>query len=195
MDHWALFVEGKADERFFHCLLVHEKIDSIKIHRIGGVTEKFLLHNVANQIAQEHNKGRKVAVVLDADKDSLGRRVQLDNEIEKGELPIETYFLVPDNESPGKLETLLEKIAVEQHKVIFECFEKYQQCLVDRDCNYKPPKIKAMIFAYCEALGAEPKEEDRDYWNEDHWNLNAAALDPLKNFLHGLVDHGDAATP
>ena len=192
---WTLFVEGKADARFLRSLLDHEKIDGIEIQSIGGVTNESLLRNVTNMIRQAHDNGRRVAIMLDADQDSADRKVQLKNEIDEYDLPVESYFLIPDNEGPGHLETLLEKITVERHRVIFQCFEEYQRCLVDHDPSYTPPKEKAMIYAYCEALGTKPKEEDRDYRNEDHWNLNAKALDPLKKFLHGLVDQADAVTP
>ena len=83
---------------------------------------------------------------------------------------------------------MLEAIAAEKHKVIHHCFSKYEDCLLDLPHSYTVPGLKAKIYAYCEALGIEPKPEDRDYADDQYWNLEEPALDGLKEFLGRFVD-------
>jgi hypothetical protein len=52
------------------------------------------------------------------------------------------------------------------------------------------PARKSKIYVYLEVLlGKTGKEKDkvkdrnRDFTNSDHWNLNAEALTPLREFL------------
>ena len=51
---------------------------------------------------------------------------------------------------------------------------------------YVKPNKKAKIYAYCEAIGSEAKEDKRNYLNPLWWNLDNGALEPLKSFLRGL---------
>ena len=51
---------------------------------------------------------------------------------------------------------------------------------------YVRPNRKAKIYAYCEAIGSEPKEDKRNYLNPSWWNLDVAAMAPLKSFLRAL---------
>ena len=110
----------------------------------------------------------------------------------KKELPIE-YFLFPDNQSNGDLETLLSQIINQDNDVIFKCWEGYENCLktsVRKEGIFTTPARKTKIYAYLEALLGESnsekdliKERERDYQNQNHWDLNASALVNLKQFL------------
>ena len=51
--------------------------------------------------------------------------------------------------------------------------------------------MKAKIYAYCEAIGSEPKEDKRNYLNPSWWNLDIGALEPLKSFLRALEGKED----
>lgn len=103
------------------------------------------------------------------------------------------YFLLPDNQSNGDLETLLEQIINQDNDVIFKCWEGYENCLktsVRKDGVFTTPARKTKIYAYLEALLGESnsekdliKERERNYRNTNHWDLNSPALTKLKQFL------------
>ena len=80
----------------------------------------------------------------------------------------------------------MEHIAVPRHGAIYECFGTYEQCLRYANPDYKIPDAKARVYAYCNALRAETKPTERDYFDSNHWNLDAPALEPLKQFLRSL---------
>ena len=58
-------------------------------------------------------------------------------------------------------------------------------------CSYVRCCMKAKIYAYCEAIGSEPKEDKRNYLNPSWWNLDIGALEPLKSFLRALEGKED----
>lgn len=115
------------------------------------------------------------------------------------------YFLLPYNgahtepqKNDGDLETLLQEIICPDNQVIFDCWQAYEQCLTDKPTtttesgSFTLPARKTKIYAYLEALLGESKsqkakikEENRDYRNSKHWNLDPAhpPLKPLKEFL------------
>lgn len=182
----VVFVEGVDDERFFHCLLERIGLRQVSIERIGGGVSA--LRNVAPSIRRRRDEGSGIAVVLDADDDFGARKDEFMEENETLGLEVERFFLMPDHRNAGCLETVLEAIAVRTHRGIHECFAQYQDCLLERGRGYVVPSPKARIFAYCEALGVEPKGPDRDYHENGCWNLEAPLLDPLKEFLRNCAN-------
>lgn len=92
-------------------------------------------------------------------------------------------FFVPNNRESGCLEVLLEQMAAAKNKAIPECFEQYKACLRNQDQGYAAPNLKAKIYAYCEALGADPKPQNRTFNDSQIWNLDAPVLNALKTFL------------
>ena len=98
-------------------------------------------------------------------------------------LPVDQFFLLPNNAEPGDLETLLEGLIKEEHRVIIECFERYADCLKNSSELYKLPNRKQKIFSYCSALDTEPKPDLREYQNSQYWDLEADALGDLRAFL------------
>ncbi len=183
-DSWTVFVEGLYDETFIRCLLQFLDIDNVAVERIGGGVSQ--LSNAAAVIKQRHGTGDRIAIILDADSDLQNRRKELAKEKQRLDLPIERGFFLPDDDGTGCLETLLERVSAPAHQAIYNCFENYEDCLRGLNKTYKTPNLKARIFAYCEAIGAETGP-DKEYGDPSHWNMGAPDLDPLKQFLHGLT--------
>lgn len=108
-------------------------------------------------------------------------------------------FLFPNNSIDGAFESLLEQIINPQNAPVFDCWKKFEDCLPTKTaCTKTPltiPAKKSKIYAYMEVLHGETKSEkdkvkdpNRNFKNTQHWNLNAAALKPLKDFLHTHLD-------
>jgi hypothetical protein len=77
--------------------------------------------------------------------------------------------------------------------------EKFEDCLPTKTtCTKNPltiPAKKSKIYAYMEVLHGETKAEKgkvkdpkRDFKNTQHWDLNATAIKPLRDFLHQHLD-------
>ena len=188
---WDVFVEGPSDEVFLQCLLKHLGMSHVHTRVIDG--EVSHLHKVKNEILRSHDSGNRIAIVLDADLNPKSRRVDFQKTRDKLSLPIDDNycFMLPNNHDAGDLETLLERISVAEHRTLHDCFEEYERCLQTRNESrlYRIPNNKvrkAKIYAYCEALDIETNESKRNYCDPQHWDLNAPAIVPLKQFLATL---------
>ena len=186
----VIFVEGPSDERFLCCLLRHVDLADVHMECIkGGIAKLPRL----KAIFDDHlDKGRRMVVILDADSSVERRREECQTTIAQHGLPVDAFFLMPDDMNSGCLENLLEKMAHPHHISIHDCFSQYEDCLKKLGENsgqeYHLPGIKARIFAYRDALKKKLKEkgtraEDRDYDNAAHWNMDTPELEPLKDFL------------
>ena len=137
------------------------------------------------RFARANDAGRQVALLLDADTNPDSTREQLAQEIARLDLPIERSFLLPDDVAPGNLETLLEQMAPAAHRVIYTCFDRYQECLSTPDRDYATPTHKARVYAYCNAVGAETGPR-KNYADAAHWDPAVPGLEPLRRFLLDL---------
>ena len=181
---WTLFVEGGDDRAFLDSLLDHLCIYNVRTEKMGGGVSKLPL--IKPNISRARDRGNQIAVVLDADRDAAARRNSLFDVIRRNDLPVERCFLLPDNKNDGCLETLLEQIALSDHRYIYDCFDAYENCIDRSEHPYSLPNKKARIYAYCEALNIETNGSRRRYDDPSHWNLEVPDLDPLKRFLLGL---------
>jgi hypothetical protein len=134
-------------------------------------------------------------VILDADTNIESRRNDVRAWKQQNGVDFE-LFLLPNNKDAGALEDLLENIINPNNQPIFDCWEHYEQELVQLDIPGRtPPPLttpakKTKIYGYLEALlGASGeqkkliKEANRNYEDPQHWNLDVAYLEPLKDFI------------
>ena len=178
----VIWVEGKADSKFVGDFLDHLNLPlpGENILPIDGGVAK--LPKIAPVLLDLKSQGTMNLVVLDANSDFPRRCAEVEK-AKAAPLAFDDYFLLPNHRVAGCLETLLEDIAVDTHRGIFECFDSYEKCIKGKCAEYITPNHKARIYAYCEALKSETDDEKRDYRNSAHWNLDSPALDPLKEFL------------
>ena len=187
---WVIFLEGRSDDRFVRCLL--ESLDVANVDTAvmgGGVSE---LPKIAPQIQRSHDEGFRVAVLLDADCDFGSRREEFLAKVEELRLPVERFFLLPNDKDQGTLEILLEEMAVSEHRVLYECFDEYEACRQKYGIYHRPDR-KGRVFAYCEALGTETAASERDYSDSSYWDMSTPALEPIKRFLLSLQTGKGAA--
>lgn len=105
---WQIFVEGPDDRAFLKSLLQHLNISNVNTSIIGGGVAK--LPNVANEIQRAYDAGKRIAIVLDANSDFASRCAEFEQQKESLKLPINRFFLLPNNKDSGCLETLLEAL-------------------------------------------------------------------------------------
>lgn len=186
---WTVIVEGQDDKRFIESLLTHLALSNISVTQIGGGVNHLCSDEARNRINREKGDGRNIALVLDADSDVDQRRRDVNKKIQACSLPVKTehVFLIPDNQQPGDLETLLEEITISENRSIFDCLDAYNECLLSADTNYPKLDGKARIQAYCRALRVEADGKKRDYVN-GNWNLDAPQFKPLLHFLCSLSE-------
>jgi hypothetical protein len=192
-----IFVEGLADARFLKQYVKHvfgEDIDDERLVILKGWDNLRSEASVARMRSMSANGGVNL-VIVDADKDLQARKNEIENWQQSNGVEF-VLFLMPNNEDTGALEDLLENIINPNNSPIFDCWEHYEQELVQLEIPGRtPPPLttpakKTKIYGYLEALLFETKsqkelikEVNRNYENAQHWNLDAEYLGALKGFL------------
>lgn len=178
-----IFVEGITDERFIRDYIVYLGIDKgIIITPMKNGLSDLLSAGTARIIEQNTVQGIQNILIVDADKDFEKRKLEVERFIQEHKLQA-SFFLLPNHQSIGDLETLLIEIINKKNIYIFECFDAYELCIDGK--GYKLPDKKAKVFAYVEALSDKnnAKSQKRDYLNTEYWDLDSPFLDDLKKFL------------
>lgn len=134
---WKLWVEGPGDKALVQCLLRHLNVEDVEPDCLKGGVNK--LANMETHIRRSSDGGYRVAMILDANSDYQQKVEKAKSEIRRLCLPIERCFLLPDDEHSGDLETLLERMFVPPHQVIYRCLDRYGECLRTHDTSYRPP--------------------------------------------------------
>jgi hypothetical protein len=158
-----IIVEGVADVRFVQDYIsflfgedLKEKTDILSA---GGWTRLDSDSAFVQQLNQNRDNGGVNLIIFDADADCQARRKEILDWKEANNLDFE-LFLFPNDNDPGVLETLLERIINPNNAPIFDCWDKYEKCLGTKEIEGRKvpltrPAIKTKIYGYLEALLGE----------------------------------------
>lgn len=192
-----IFVEGVADARFIKQYIGHlygDVVDDERLVILKG-WDNLKTEATAIRMHSMSANGGVNLVIVDTDKDFQIRKDEIAKWQQANKVQFE-LFLLPNNHDAGTLEDLLENIINPNNRPIFDCWEHYEQELVQIDIPGRtPPPLttpakKTKIYGYLEALLGETKsqkelikEANRNYENPQHWNLDSNYLLPLKDFF------------
>lgn len=194
-----IFVEGPADRQFLKDYILTKYDIIIKKEQIIETKGWNQIYSegelIKNTMYRNTESGGVNLLIFDADENFGTRLAQIETWKNNFNLSFE-QFLWPNHASTGDLETVLENIININNKPIFDCWESYETCLQyisieNRNEPLTTPARKTKIYGYLEALLGNSKSEkkkikepNRDYTNQDFWNLNSQYLNPLKDFLN-----------
>ena len=143
-----------------------------------------------NQLIANTEENIKNVLLLDADMPSNdGSFVVRQSEVDAIRTDIDfEYFLIPNHQDDGYLETILRAILVDANKGLLDCIDSNESCLrsatngLEREINLFPEKgAEKVKFSYLRRL---LKDLDNGNFNDSTiWDLNHAYLIPLKEFL------------
>ncbi|WP_316826227.1 DUF3226 domain-containing protein [Pedobacter miscanthi] len=194
----TIFTEGEWDtpfvEQLLKRILLVDKLENIRIIDTKGYTTLHLNQPIFQETT---DAGGTNLVIFDADsvENNGGYATRYDYLMaKKDELGLQfELFLFPNNHDDGMFETLLEKVAVQHHKPIIDCFESYLDCVTQKGIlggyTYTIPAQKAKIYAYVESVLTPAEFKDARskqtwaYANNNVWDFDSNELIPLKEFL------------
>jgi len=196
-----LLVEGREDRLVFKELCEYWGIEGIQIMQMEGITNLRARLNVLVRDPEFRNL-QTLAIVRDADDDAQRAFQSVRNALSKcppvktnlpskagvngGNRPITTVFIVPDNESPGNLETMLNKTKAGDS--IAACIDEFFGCL-GRETDVKLSERhqdKARAYARIAASSNPARSIGHSVQASGVWNLNHESLAPVKAFLSEL---------
>ncbi|MBF9223760.1 DUF3226 domain-containing protein [Hymenobacter ruricola] len=166
--------------------------DTLLISSIGGW--KNLGSKQSFPLRQAHDSGGKTLIVFDADEAPAQRAATLRAQIVADE-PAPALFLFPGPDQPSELEDLLLQLVQPAHQPVMLCYDGYEHCLqqlVDNGQDYyNTPSKKRRIYDYVNVMPLEGAEWERHhkkggqkiFENANLWDLNAQAIQPLRDFL------------
>ena len=193
-----VFTEGKDKvfiERFIEIRFEKKNEIDFQVIPTNGWTNLKLAAPKIIEFTDAHND---ICIVFDADfptnEGGFKKRLDEINAIRKEQQLNFEVFLFPNNIDDGDFESILEAIANELRKGVFECFTDYERCvkqkLSEKEMTFHLPARKSRIFAYAETLPFSSKEWEKFgkrgnflFENTDYWNINSEALKPLFDFL------------
>ncbi len=198
-----IFIEAKNDKtseyHFLHTILnVFFPEAEVEFMFMDGIGNLYNETNL-NQIRLAQESGEQVVVLADADTIVKGfgytkRKEEIDNGMVAHKLSF-PYFLYPNNQNDGAVEELMESATRRDiHPTVFDCFEDYEKCVSGvKDESGKPkynvPNLKGKLHTYMAAQKLPRKlckrfgSGDWLFDNQDYWNLEVDALQPLKDFF------------
>lgn len=199
-----LVVEGQAEIPIFREMRRHHSIEGFQTFAINGRNkQRGFFKNLAvsphfrTPVADCAGLMRAVAVVLDAEDDAASTfrsvRDALLNAglpapdapggIAEGELRV-GVFLVPDNQTPGMIETLCLR-SVDGDPAL-ACLDEYFRCFVAGGGTLPTNMHKARAQAFL-ATRPKPNLSVGIAAEERYWSLGHAAFSPLTDFLRKLA--------
>ncbi len=161
-----------------------------KENKKNGGVPPLIGEKLPSHLLSVFDNSKKVFYVVDADDKPAKRRAELLATAQRSGAEVAGVFLLPNDTNEGTLEDLLESISADRG--VYECFEQYEECLRGKNSEYKQPGMKAKIYAYWKArgaktrrkaFGANPCDRERNYSDENIWDLESPALQPLRDFF------------
>lgn len=176
--------------------------DTLLIASTGGWSK--LGKKQAFFIQEARDFGGRTLVIFDADYDTpeyesggyAQRRTALLNKVAPYDSTLEV-FLFPEPNQDGDLEKLLLQLVQPQHQCVMDYYDSYETCLkqypnmAGDGPYYNTPSDKRRLYDYVNVMPLTDDEWKRHhkgggqkiFENADLWNLNASAIQPLRDFL------------
>ena len=191
-----LLVEGNDQLNFFETLVSRLEIDGIQIQNFGGVNELTLFLETLASTREFKDEVKSVGIIRDAEASAQSAFQSVQGSLHRADLPIPdqpgqsacgspavSMLILPGDDSPGMLETLLCRTFVDTP--MNECIESFFQCAQDLpNIDMRRPD-KARAHAYIATL-PDPHVSVGVAAQRSYWNLDHAALGSVRNFLRSL---------
>ena len=187
-----LLVEGETPLSFFDALTVHLGLsDRVEIRSFGGVRDlrKYLRTLVASA---DFRQVKKLGIIRDCEEDAAAAAQSLRDVIEHVKIDrsrVEvSWLLLPDEKSPGMLETLLWR-AIEQSPTA-QCVDRFFKCIVEAGEQLPIGKLafdKNRVQAYL-ATTDKPQVSLGVAAQRSVWNFEDSVFDSLRTFIRNLCD-------
>ena len=198
-----IFIEAeskKTSEYYFLEAIIRKFFPAIEVQFIfmKGVDNLFN-QPILNEIKKAKIEGSQILVLVDADSEEKKwgykrRKDWIEEGMKEHDVSF-PYFIYPNNQNDGLVETLMEAVALyAPNKVFFDCYTDYETCL--KNSKYNIPSLKGKVYAYAEAqtiydiqkgeripLINKINSGDWLFDNPDYWNLDVENLQPLKDFF------------
>ena len=191
-----LLVEGNDQRNFFEAFIDHLSLADIQIQNFGGVTDLRPFLSILVKRSGFRETVKSVGIVRDAEisaqaafqsvQSSLsnaGLPVPNQPERRAGSSPAVPVLILPGNNRPGMLETLLNETFADTP--VDDCINAFFGCVEAASGvpTQRPHKARAQAYL---ATKPEPHLSVGVAAKRDYWNLDHPVFDQLRQFLRAL---------
>ena len=191
-----LLVEGNDQRNFFEAFIDHLSLADIQIQNFGGVTDLRPFLSILVKRSGVRETVQSVGIVRDAETsaqaafqsvqsslENAGLPVPNQSERRAGSSPAVTVLILPGDNSPGMLETLLNETFANTPEEA--CINSFFECVEDSSGVPLQRPHKARAQAYL-ATKPEPHLSVGVAAKRDYWNLNHPVFNRVRQFLTAL---------
>ena len=190
-----LFVEGNDQRNFFQALIRHLTLSEIQVQDFRGVNElRDFLSGFT--IRSDFGSVTSIGIVRDAEGSAQSAFQSVQGSLRNANLPVPTkageresgnpsvsVLILPDESSPGMLETLLCRTF--EGSEVDRCIDDFFACAAaSPNVSINNPD-KARAFAYLTTT-PNPHHSVGIAAHQGIWNLNHEAFEGVRNFLQAL---------
>ena len=191
-----LLVEGNDQRNFFEAFIDHLSLADIQIQNFGGVTDLRPFLSILVKRSGFRETVQSVGIVRDAETSAQAAfqsvRSSLSNaglpvpnrpEDRAGSSPAVTVLILPGNNRPGMLETLLNETFA--NTPVDDCISTFFDCVKDSSgaAIQRPHKARARVYL---TTKPDPHLSVGVAAKRGYWNLNYPVFDQLRQFLRAL---------
>ena len=191
-----VLVEGNDQRNFFEAVVDHLGLEGVQIQNFGGVDE---LRPFVSDIAKSEEFAdvvESLGIVRDAEVSAQSAFQSVQSSLRNAELPVPngpreiagsspsvSVLILPDESSPGMLETLLCKTF--EDTPINDCIESFFECVrtATNEEIKRPEKSHAHVYL---ATQHDPHVSVGVAAKNGYWDLDHPAFNDVRQFLLSL---------
>lgn len=191
-----LLVEGNDQRNFFRALLDHMKISNVQVQNYGGVDQLPGFLRAVAPTDQFIDTVESLGIVRDAETSAQSAFQSIQSSLRNAGLPVPAHprqragaspvvsaMILPDDHSPGMLETLFCRSFAGSG--LDSCIDSFFEC-VQAELGYGPHRPeKARAHAYI-ATQRDPHVSVGVAAQRSYWDLDHAVFDGVRSFLRSL---------
>ena len=194
-----LLVEGRELESFCEALTDHLGLQNLQLQNFGGVTQLKTFLPALTKMS-DFSRVTSIGIVRDAESDAAAALQSVQRCLERAGLSVPTapgqrigddlkitVMILPGNNQPGMLETLLCDTFLEEDVRI--CIDTFFECVEERQDRIVRKPYKARARAYL-ATKPDPHLSIGVAAKRRYWNLDHPVLQPFCRFLRRVAMDG-----
>ena len=191
-----LLVEGNDQRNFFNAFIGHLSLPDIQVQDFGGVKELRNFLSLLVRLPDFHDTVSSIGIVRDAELSAPSAFQSVQGSLANAGLsvpdkpreptnspPSVNVLILPDDDSPGMLETLLCRTF--ENTQMDSCIDDFFDCIRDatNEDLYRPDKARAHAYI---ATQRDPHVSVGVATQRSYWDLDHTVFDGVRSFLRSL---------
>jgi len=196
---WGLiYVEGNDERNLFEQLIQEEQVEDDFEVRVYRGEDRLNADLPALVDTDGFDQLEGLIITQDADEDPQATSDSIRNVLDECRLPVPeepfdieeghpsiAYFVFPDGEREGSLETLCIESVVDDKEDVFSCVDQFLSCLQDTENGLPGDQLKARAHSYIVSTST-PHSSVGYAAKQGYWNLNHDVFECVRDIIQRI---------